>query len=146
MNRRRMMTEGKVLPLLVFEYGKTALSAGNLIGFGANFLNGTIKIEPKSYKPAFINISGINFSRYKTLKIECAAYIEDYEGGYDLHICGFGEGEGNFESDYEMYQYAPAYSRIVTFDISKIKGEKLIKASANHVGTAYMVIKNIWLE
>ena len=154
MNRRRMMMSGKTEPLLVFEYGKTKLTKGTAISSGARFENGIIRVGTVHHSsgdlewnsPDGMDISGIDFSKYKTLKIECRVNIDDYESGRELHFAGYGESTGYQKENYTAFQYAPEYYRVLSFDIRKEKGEKYIKASANHAGTAYMTIRNIRLE
>ena len=146
MNRRRMMTGTKAEPLAVFEYGKAALSAGTFSGNGISFENGYMVVRPRNNKNGYINIAGINFSRYEKLKIECFANIANFDENKELHFCGYGKTENYEKEDYISFQYAPSYSKVLEFDIGKIKNETFIKATADHIGTAYMAITNIWLE
>ncbi|MBR3952467.1 MAG: hypothetical protein IKJ82_02485 [Oscillospiraceae bacterium] len=144
MNRRRMMMgRGKTEPLLVFEYGKSALSNGRMTsGYGAAFLEGKIKINNANGNSGYMNIGGIDFSGYKKLKIECYTDVLDYEIQREYHYCGYGKDEGSEKSDYTSFKYIPSSAETLEFDIGATEGENFIKACAN----SGMTIKNIRLE
>ena len=148
-----------VKPLLVFEYGKTELSAGKIYEKsqridGTVFENKIIAVYSDRYRTSdietggYVIITGIDFTKYRKLFIECChSLAKEYDGfleaGYGSNTVGSGISGAFTES-----KKVPEEYEVLSFDISKIKGENYIKAVMNVNGETDnpIRIKNIRLE
>ena len=135
---------GSTVPkeLWIFKNGEASLMNGSLLSSNAVFTNGVIKIGG-SGAVGTLNISGIDFTKYKTLNIECRAVAQSTDKNYYV---GYGKTTGSYSGVYTAFKNADTTYSVQSFDIKSLGTGYYIKGTSYSTGSTYMHIKNIWLS
>lgn len=181
-NRRRALIgeNNKIEPLYIYAEGENGLRNGTIDNSkhtsGENpraykFMPGSIEIIVSvggDEKDGYICITGVDFSKYTTLNIDCQSgrAIKNFGPTYGSHMIGYSTGPYRLYPDrdhYTEYVYTcrDTTRNIYTFNISNVVGDQvaiqLINEYGPHNGQADysdksygypgegLLIYNIWL-